>query len=72
MSVYRALKLGSLKPSQTIAEAPGSTTAEWVDRPVNYATYDGDEFPFGIGSPYCRALFGEWENSGARYAPLGV
>lgn len=33
----------------------------------NYATYRGDYFAEGIGSPYFRTVVGEWENSASPY-----
>jgi len=49
------------------AEAPGSTAADWKDRPVNYVTYDGDGGTDGIGPDYYHTEVGEWENSKSPY-----
>ena len=45
----------------------GNAFVEGGTDPGNYATYDGDLFPRGIGSPYYRAQVGEWENSASPY-----
>ncbi|MCA9101328.1 MAG: SUMF1/EgtB/PvdO family nonheme iron enzyme [Planctomycetales bacterium] len=41
--------------------------ADGVTDPGNYATYDGDGGPDGIGSPYYMTSVGEWENSTSPY-----
>ena len=35
--------------------------------PGNYATYNSDGWPPGIGPPYYRTEVGEWENSASPY-----
>ena len=41
--------------------------ADGVTDPGNYATYDGDGDPNGVGSPYYRTNVGEWEASASPY-----
>ena len=45
----------------------GTAFTEGGTDPGNYATYDGDVGTAGIGSPYYRTEFGEWENSDSPY-----
>ncbi len=45
----------------------GTSFMEGVTDPGNYATYDGNDYTEGIGSPYYRTVVGEWENSGSPY-----
>ncbi|MFH1418471.1 MAG: SUMF1/EgtB/PvdO family nonheme iron enzyme [Planctomycetota bacterium] len=45
----------------------GDVFTEGGTDPGNYATYDGDGDPDGIGSPYYRTAVGEWENSDSPY-----
>ena len=45
----------------------GTPFAEGGTDPGNYATYNGDGEPAGIGSPYYRTEVGEWENSESPY-----
>jgi len=45
----------------------GTAFTEGGTDPGNYATYDFDGYPNGIGSPYYRTAVGEWENSDSPY-----
>jgi len=45
----------------------GTSFADGVTDPGNYATHDGDGGTDGIGSPYYRTEVGEWENSNSPY-----
>ena len=45
----------------------GNPFTEGGTDPGNYATYNGDADPDGIGSPYWRTVVGEWENSASPY-----
>ncbi len=45
----------------------GDSFTEGGTDPGNYATYNGDGFTEGIGSPYYRTEVGEWENSDSPY-----
>ncbi|MDP6546142.1 MAG: SUMF1/EgtB/PvdO family nonheme iron enzyme [Phycisphaerae bacterium] len=45
----------------------GDPFTEGGTDPGNYATYDGDAWINGIGSPYYRTIVGEWEESDSPY-----
>jgi len=48
-------------------ESPTEAFVEGGTDPGNYATHNGDDGTWGIGSPYFNTEVGEWENSASPY-----
>ena len=57
---------GYVNNSHTLS-GTGDPFTEGGTDPGNYATYDPDDVPNGIGPDYYRTEVGEWENSGSPY-----
>jgi formylglycine-generating enzyme len=58
---------GYIKNSGNFSRSGDGSFSEGGTDPGNYATYNGDSFEPGIGSPYYRTIVGEWENSDSPY-----
>jgi len=57
---------GYVDKSGNLSGTDSSFTEGGAD-PGNYATYSGDDWGAGIGSPYYQTTVGEWENSASPY-----
>ena len=58
---------GYVNNDGNLSNDTGTSFADGVTDPGNYATYDGDGGTDGIGPDYYRTEVGEWENSDSPY-----